>query len=1044
MEQLIKYFIQRKLLVYLLSILVVGAGLLAATDLRRQVLPDVDMLMIQITTFYPAASARDVELNVTLPLEEKILEVDGIKRCRSVSMENFSQINITLDPDMNHVEKVKANIRRAVDQVTDLPEEVTERPSIAEWESSWIPIGILGFHCEDLSEQALRDLIKRLEKEIETLPGVAHVDKLGVRDPEIKIHVSLDKLNTNYLSLQDVSHAIKARNIRLTGGTVESFSDETSVLTLAEFTAPQEIEDVIIRSNFMGKKIRIRDIATVTETFKDRHLAYRVNGLAGMGLRIHKKKSADAITVMEKVDRYLNDNQPSLPKNLIIQKVRDSTEPTKRRLGILMNNAVIGFILLVAILVMFLNLRVAFWTAMGIPISLGVGIMAHAITGGSNDSISIMVFILVLGMLVDDAIVVAENIHRHQENGLAPIPAALTGVKEVAAPILATISTTILAFLPLFSLGGMLGLFIKMIPVIITGTLLGSLIESFFFLPSHLAHHAQSKTWRNRGAIADPLFKPLRTQYGRVLEKALHHKWLVITISMLFLAAVGYLASNHMKFVLFPSEAAEDAFATIETKTGRSFSATLETVKQIEALINSLPDDEIQNYESFVGSAESPDGSERFADNVAMIYLKLTPFGEKRNRQAAVILDELRKKAQRLEGIKTFNLQIDSGGPPVGRPVELNIVGNNVTYQSSLLKEVMTFLQTMPGVLDPTANFNYARDEEVVTIDHNKLATLGLTVADVAATIRMAYEGDIVSHVRFIQEEIDLRVQLNQADRQSRSTLDHLLVRNQSGKLIKLNQVITTQRRPALQGIYHYAGQRVVTISADVDNKLITSQDVTTRVMEKFSAINHRYPGMRIVVSGEAEESAEVMGNIAKAGILAIVAIYFILILLLDSFIQPLIILIAIPFGVIGVILAFWLHGMAIGFMAILGMLGMAGVVVNDSLIILSFIRLRAKERGEESLTSYATIVEATTTRLRPVILTTMTTSAALLPTAYGIGGADHFVQPMVMAMLWGIVFATTLTLIWVPTLFAIGQDSRKLIATIFARFKSQRSIDQV
>ncbi|MBN1596219.1 efflux RND transporter permease subunit [candidate division FCPU426 bacterium] len=1023
MEKIVQYFIDRKLLVYLISILVIAAGVVAATGLRRQILPDVDMLIVQISTIYPAASARDVEVNVTLPLEEKILEVDGLKKVRSVSMENYSQISINLDPDAEDHEKVRADIRRAVDQVTDLPKEITDRPDIAEWDTSWIPVVIIGLNSQTLPEERLRQISRRMEKEIEGLPGVAHVDKLSYRDREIKVQVSPERLREYFLSLSDVIEAIRNRNIRLTGGSLESYADATTVLTLAEFTHPQEIAEVIVRSNFEGQRLTIANLAVLDDGYKDRHFEHRIKGKECIALRIHKKKSADSIKVMEEVDQYLQSMQKSLPQELNVIKTRDNTRITRRRLGILGNNAVIGFVLLMAILVVFLNLRVAFWTAMGIPFALGVGFMAHALTGGSIDSVSIMVFILVLGMLVDDAIVVAENIHRHQENGMPVMQAALRGVTEVAAPVAATVSTTIVAFLPLFSLGGMLGLFIRMIPIIVIGTLLGSLLESFFILPSHLAAGGvKSANWKEKGALADPLFISLRRFYKNILKKALRNRYQVVLGGLLFLGLVTYMATNHLKFILFPQEGAEELYVHIETPVGSSFAATRKKVAEVEALLSALPKKELLEFESWVGMDQSIAGDEMYGDNLAMIYFRLNPYGE-RLRLATEIVEDLRAATSRLEGFEQISFEIDSGGPPVGRAVELNIVGDDPELQKAALDEVLGFLRGLPGVIDPDADLKFSRDEEVIHIDQDELARRHLTVAQVANTVRMAFEGEVVTSVRFKQEEVDIRVRLDEKSRQTKRTLHNLQVRNHMGNLIPLRAIISLERRPVLQGIRHYLGQRVVTVAADVDTHVTTSNEVNEKVLEKFADVSRRYPGIRIITTGEAAESAEVMHNMGKAGFLAVLAIYSILVIVLNSLTQPLIILVAIPFGLIGVILAFWAHGMAMGFLAVIGILGMSGVVVNDSLIILSFINHLALERKELGHTMHETILDAAETRLRPVILTTLTTAVALLPTAYGFGGSDPFIQPMVMAMLWGITFATALTLFWVPTLYAIGQD---------------------
>jgi len=1026
-EKTIKFFIDRPLLVYLISILIVITGFLVATNLSRQVLPNVDMQQVHVETIYPAASARDVEINVTLPLEEKILEVDGIKSVRSISMESFSYIRVELDPDAENLEETKSDIRRAVDQVTNLPREIQERPAVYDIETSWIPVVILALSSPSLPEARLRKIAERMEKQIESLPGVSRVDKLGYRDREISVQVQPEKLAAYYLSLQDVANAIRARNIRLSGGSLESFRDETTVLTLAEFARPAEVGQVIVRSNFEGQRIVISDIADVEDGFADRTFDYRALGVRSIGLRVHKKTSADSLRVMQAVQKYLAEQHDRLPPDLVIQPVRDSTIVTRRRLGILGTNAVIGFVLLLAILITFLNLRVAFWTAMGIPIALSVGIALHAWTGGTVDSISVMVFILVLGMLVDDAIVVAENIHRYQEEGVPVLKAALQGVQEVAAPIAATVTTTIVAFLPIFALGGMLGLFVKMIPIIVMGTLLGSLLESFFILPSHLAAPGRKPSaWKERGALIDPLFKPARNIYRRFLGWCLEHRYWVVLIGVLLLGGVSYLAAEHMRFVLFPDEGAEEFYIHVETRVGDSLAATEARVDELEKIVASLPAQELLSYESFVGRDSSGVGDDMVGDNLAMVYVRLTPYGGPRQRRATDVIQALRAKTAKLEGFANISYELDSGGPPVGRAVELNLIGDDAQAQRQAVEEVLAFLRRLPGVLDPVSDLKYAQDEEVLHIDYAELAKLGLTAADVAATVRMAFEGDVVSTVRFQQEEVDIRVRLSQSSRSRLATLLDLIVRNHEGKLIPLRRFVRLERRPAVQAIRHFQGQRVITLTADVDNQVTTAGEIKDKVLARFSDLTRRYPGVRLQVTGEAEESSAVMRDMVRAGILAVLAIYFILVLLFNSLVQPLIILVAIPFGVIGVILAFWVHGLTLGFMALIGMLGMSGVVVNDSLIILSFINHLARERNECENTSQATILDAAQTRLRPVILTTLTTAVALLPTAYGLGGADPFIQPMVLAMLWGIVFATVLTLLWVPTIYSLGQNFKR------------------
>ncbi|MCD4812084.1 efflux RND transporter permease subunit [bacterium] len=1021
MEKIIRFFIQRPRVVYLISIMIIVAGVISLSTMQRQSLPEVEMQEMNVQTIYPAASAEDVEINVTIPIEDKLLELDGIESIRSVSMESYSLIRVVIDSDAKDPDEIKQDVRRTVDQVTDLPGEIKEKTKVYEIKTSLRPITILGISSTKFTEKELQTVVKTLAREIKELPGVAQVEKIGDRDREISVQVIPEKLKKYYLSLPDIVQAIKNRNIRLTGGTLETFIHESSVLTLAKFTSPEDIGDVIIRSNFDGERILLKDVAFIQDDLEKTQFQMNVNGVPGIGLKILKESSADAIRTVQKIRQYIKHTEKAYPGEIDIEIGRDDTLVTKNRLDMLKKNALMGFVLVIAVLIMFLNLRIAFWTAMGIPVAMAIGVIVHVLFQGTLDSIALTVYIMLLGMLADDAIVVAENIHRHREDGKTVMAAAIAGVKEVAAPITATICTTVVAFLPLLAMGGKLGKFISIIPIIVAGTLLGSLVESFFLLPSHLSEGKPSSR-KSRAALIDPLFIKFKKIYQGLLSRALQRPYLVLLLAILLLGGSVILVKKHIGFVLFPQESSEEVLIHLETERGNSLKANAKKIEQIEKALAALPSGEVSYFETWIGKDFSRGAHEIRGDNLATIQLGLTPFGN-RQRTILEIVDELRQKSSHWQGFKGVNFEISSGGPPVGRPVEINLVGEDLQLIRQAGQEVLAYLQTLPEVCDPYTDLKFTKDEEVISLDYAKLARMGISVAAVANTIRLALEGEVVSDVCFQQEEVDIRVQMDEKSRKHKNTIMDLSVRNSQGKLISLGQFIRTKQQPALQGIRHYNGRRVVCIAADVDTKTTNSEKVTEKIKQKFPQYLQKHSPIQLLVSGEAVESGQAKKRIIRSGIIAVLAIYFILVLLFNSLLQPLIALCAVPFGVIGVILAFWVHGITLSFLALVGILGMSGVVVNDSLIMLSFINHSIQTAKNGIIDLKKLIIDAAQTRLRPIILTTLTTTAGLFPVAYGLSGHDPFVAPMVMAMFWGLIFGTILTLVLVPVFYTIWLD---------------------
>jgi multidrug efflux pump subunit AcrB len=631
--------------------------------------------------------------------------------------------------------------------------------------------------------------------------------------------------------------------------------------------------------------------------------------------------------------------------------------------------------------------------------------------------------VLVLGIIIDDAIVISENIHRHREMGKKPLEAATDGIKEVFAPVVTTILTTALAFIPMFFISGRMGKFIYVIPLVVCLALFVSLIEVTIALPAHILGGLKRKSHKEHAGVSRAWFLPVQRLFKFMIYYVLKVRYLFVLLFVLLFVFTIRHAINNMDFVLFPSGSADELSVQIEMPIGTSLQATSEKTAEVEQLIDSLLGDELVSSITRVGR-----GGGTFAgvevENMAQISLLLTPTTE-RARTGVEIVKELRQKGRDIPGISKIIYSVKSVGFALaGKPISLRVVGSDDAMRRRLADSIETILSTIDGVKDIERDDKLGKEQIEIVANREKLARADLTIADIAQNIRIAYDGQIVTSVRYGEEDVDFRVSLQAKARKNLDYLSQLLIPNKKGRLIPLGEVTSFKTGPGPTNFYHYNGERALTITASVDQD-ITSPMVATKSVLGEIDLEKDWAGIRIKTGGESKESSSSMIDLLVALALAVVGIYFLLILLFDSFSQPLMVLLAIPFGLIGVIGAFVLHGQAPSFVGMLGVIGLAGVVVNDSLVLVNHIN-RLKEKANK-LNILQIVIEGTTDRLRPILITTFTTVASLLPLAYGIGGSDEMMTPMALALGYGLLFATFLTLGLVPCFYLIGQDVSRL-----------------
>ena len=1021
------YFARRHMLANVFTILIILLGVGSALQIRRDLFPNVDFGQMVITTRYPGASPEDVELNVTDEIEAELKTVSNLDQITSYSMENLSIVVVTIDVDASDKDRIKDDVREAVARVTDLPAEVTESPLVTEVASEVIPIIEVGI-AGDLPYAELRSVARLFKKKLENVPGVARVEESWYLDREVRIEIDPDAVEEYQIPLEEIAAAVRRRNIRATGGAFESYTSERNLVTLAQFERPADAEDVVVRTTFQGPVVRVGDLGRVVDTFAEPRIISRINGIPAISFSVLKKKTADIIRTDDAVKTLVAGERERLSDGVEILLTNDQSYYVRNRFAVVLTNGAIGLGLVLLFLALFLgNLRTGFWVALSIPVTLLGVVFLLPIAGAHLDVIGLTAMLIVIGIVVDDGIIVSENIVARRERGDPPDVAAARGVGEVFKPVVTTLVTTFLAFAPMFFMRGVSGTFVAIIPLVISLALLISLLEVVVALPAHLVPGLRRVRVRKE-QVRGSWFDPVRRGFQRVIYQVLRLRYAFIALSIVLFAGAIWYTINHMQFILFPSTAANVFSIYAELPVGSSLEKTADRTAAIEAAVDALPAGELASYSTKVGTHGEREPGEQ--SHWAMITVDLVPFAE-RSRTAAEVADALRAETAGLDGFERITYSIDAGGPPVGKPITLRVVGADDARRRALTDSTVAFLAAFPGVRDVDRNDKLGKEQVALDIDYVRLARLGLTVSDVARTLRVAFDGEVVTSVRYGDENVDFRVTLAEGAKSDVADLARLLVPNDQGRLIAVESIAGFVTRPGPANYYHFDGDRTTTVTADLAAGGATSVQVTDAVLAHFDT-DRDWPGMRFVVGGEAEETAASFQSLYIAFAIAVIAIYLVLVLLFNSLTQPFIVMVAIPFGIIGVIIAFALHGQPLSFLALMGLVGLSGVAVNDSLVMVNHVnRLREEAPDEPRL---QLIARGAADRLRAIIMTTLTTAVGLIPLVYGLGGSDPFIAPMALALGYGLLFATPLTVAFVPCIYAVRLDILGLFGRIFRR----------
>ncbi len=1030
-RKLVQFSVTHPLLVNLFSVFIVFAGIISLMTLRREAFPNVNYDVVMVQTNYFGAPPEEVEKLITIELEDELKEVDDIDEMTSISAENISMIILQLDPDEKDKARIVNDIQRAVDRADDLPDDA-EDPLVTEMKSKNFPvINVSLSGIKD--EQKLQNYARQLEVLLLDLPDVAKVERIGWRDKEIWVEVDPERVGEDQLSLNEIMMALRNKNLNIPGGTLSTPEGDYLVRTMGEFETAEEVRNVIIRANDFGNWIRVKDVADVKETFEDDDVIEKTFGTQAINLTVVKKQKGDIIRLVKDIKSTADEFKKTASKELKISYFDDYSYYVKRRLNVLTNNGGMGLFFVMIALLVFLTRSVAFMTALGIPIALLAAFFMMSSFGMTVNLITMFALIMVLGLVVDDAIIVSENVYRLAEQGMPPREAAIEGTTKVAIPVITTVLTTIVAFIPLLFMSGIMGKFIWAIPVVVIIALIASLIECLLILPSHLAETIRGERAAEKKK-RQTWFPVIQEKYLNVLRWVIGHKYKAIAIFFgVFVFSIALYVIG-MKFILFPQGLIEEFFVRTKAPIGTSLEEMDERMKSVEKIVKSLPETELDNFVTQIGLIRE-DVQDSFTDrgtHLAQIHVFLKPEKSKGRRKADDIIQELRTKLEPIQSqFEELTFSKVRAGPPVGKPVSIRIRGDDFSRMKEVAGLFKAELMKIEGLSDIKDDFDKGKTELRVEVDEEKAAMAYLTIRDIATAVRNGIEGGEATKIRKTDEEIEVIVRFPKQAATNKDIFNFTHIPNKFGDLVPLNKVSSLKEYDGVHAIKHFDRKKMINVTSELDEKKTSPMKVERKMKSLIKeTIAEKYPDITISFGGEQEETSESLQDFIKALVLALFMIFVILATNFNSIVRPGIVMMAIPFGIVGVILTFFFHGQPLSFMAMLGVIGLSGVVVNDSIVLVDFIsKLR-----EEGMERFESILESGKLRLRPVILTTITTIVGLLPVAYGIGGSDPFLKPMALAIGWGLLFATVLTLLLIPCLYSISDDATDWIPKIFKR----------
>ncbi|MEF8864806.1 MAG: efflux RND transporter permease subunit [Salinibacter sp.] len=1048
MDRIIDWFARNGVAANLLMALLLLGGGLAATTIVQENFPEFSLDAVEVRVRYPGASPEDVEDAIIRRIEDRVEAVEGIDRILATAAENVGVVTVELYRGTN-LDRARTDIKSEVDRITSFPDEA-EEPVVTEVTNreQVLQVALHG----DAPLRVLREATQQAEDALALTPEVSYVRMDGVPDEELSIEVSRNALRAHGLTLGEMSRRVREGSLDLPGGSIETTGEEITIRTEGQNYTKKEFENIVLLSRSDGTNVRLGDVATVVDGFdQNSDLITRFDGKPAVLLNVFRTGDEQALSVEETVKSYLDaELRPSLPPGIEATIWRNSADNLRTRLDIMIENGLLGLVLVLLVLGLFLTPRKAFWTASGIFLSFLGALILMELLDVSINMLSVFGFIIAMGIAVDDAIVVVENVYTEQDRHGEPLAAAIRGTQRVATPVVFAVLTTMAAFSPLLFVGGTIGKFLGDVPTVVIFILAMSVLEVLFILPAHLSHSSGSEaptTWigtvlgRVRTWIGDRLSAFIEGPLERALTFVTRHYGVAISGGLaLLIITFGLLANGYIKNEFFPSIPGNVVTAQLEMPPGTNAAATERMARRLRAQgLEALRDLEAQSGERLLQTTYTTVGRQPVASggrtqagftaqrpNVAEVSLEMVD-AEERTVPSPRLEDRWRRAVGPPGGIQSLAFTSSAGGPG-GDPVSVKLFAPTVEQMTRAAAVVQDSLHRYGGVLDVTSDWEEKRELELRLKPAAR--SLGLTLDDLARQTRAAFFGIESYRLQRGQDEVRVYVRLSGDQRNAVEDLHEYRIRTPQGDAVPLDEVATVSLGTSPTQIQRQDGRRVVTVSADVNAALTTGGEASAQLEQgALSALQARMPQLEYQFGGQQREQRKAQGSLQIGFLLALFAIYGLLAIPFRSYVQPLIIMATIPFAWIGALLGHFVLGYNLIVPSIFGIVGLSGVIVNDALVMLDF----ANEERDKGASWRDALIHAGQVRFRPILLTSLTTFFGLAPFILERSVEAQFLVPMAISLGAGILLGTAILMLLVPALAMLQHDATQWVTSSFS-----------
>lgn len=1019
----------------LLMLVFIVGGLMLAPRIKQEVFPEVELDTVSIQVVYPGAGPEEVEQGVILAVEEAVRGIDGVKKVRSTAIESMGTVRVELLTGTNSNE-VLNDIKSAVDRITSIPRDA-ERPVISLLSNRQQVISLVIYG--DKTEAELKSLGDEIRDELLGDKRITSVELGGVRPPEISIEVPQENMRRYNLTLGQVAAAVSSASVEVPGGGVKTDGGEVLLRTTERRELGHEFEDITVLAQPDGTRVRVGDVARVVDGFQEVDRYATFNGKPAVRVDVFRIGDQTPTSVAGAVREYIERKTPELPNGISLATWNDQSEIFADRIDLLMRNAISGAILVLLTLALFLEIRLALWVTSGLVISVLGGMLFMPVMGVSINMISLFGFILTLGIVVDDAIVAGEAIYHHRQEGMSRLESSVRGIQEVSGPIVFSVLTTVMAFVPLLFVPGMMGKFFKNIPMIVIPILMISLVEAMYILPAHLAHTKSSTGKGPLGFLhnqqqrfSNAFERFTQGTFRRFVEAVFRFRYLMLALGLAFLfATFGVIAGGRIKFTFMPKVEGDVITANIQMPFG---TPVADTERVAEAVLNGAR----ASLEKFGGEAQlsrgiytdiganrsgggSSGASTTGGGHLAYVQVFLTPAGE-RELTTSQFANTWREIVGEVPGVESLQFQFNIG-PSSGQPVQLELSHRDPTTLEHAASRLAETLSTYAGVFDVDDGYSPGKDQLDLRLRPEARA-LGLTEAELARQVRGAFYGAEVARQQRGRDELRIFVRRPLDERTSEADIENMLIRTPAGGEIPLSQAAEVIRGESYTSIARIDGKRVLTVSSDLDETVTSTAEVVQSLMTSvLPDLALDIPGLTFGPAGQEQDRAESLGGLRVGFGFALFAMFTLMAMAFRSYFQPLVVMMAIPFGFVGAVAGHLLLGFDLSMISMMGIVALSGVVVNDSIVLVDAVNTYRRE----GMHVWDAVVAAATRRFRPILLTSLTTFLGLAPMIAETSPQARFLVPMAVSLGFGVLFTTVIALLIVPCLYLLLEDIRGL-----------------